>query len=390
MFLIDQPYISSLLIHFLEEKHYPVIDTPEARKLISSSKINFLHEKIARKIISENPEKPIYSNSENAIAWIDKNLPLTKLPSTINFFKNKAKLRELIRNEYPGYFFKTVPFNDLKNTDISNISFPFILKPTIGFFSLSVYTISTKEEWEEALHTIYIEAKNEKQDYPLEVLNTSEFIIEEYIYGDEFAIDCYFTSSGKPVITNIMKHFFSSEKDVSDRVYISSGEIILNYHESMIDFLKMISKKTGVRNIPMHVEVRITEDQVIIPIEINPMRFGGWCTTADLATMAYGFSPYEYFMEGKVPDWKNILKDKEEVVYSLMVLENSTGFKAEEIRSFNEDKLFKDFEKILEFRKIDFHQYPVFGFLFTETRKKNMDELIRILHSDLREYIILK
>jgi hypothetical protein len=390
MFLIDKPFISSELIHLLEEKQYPVIDTAEARKLITSSKVNFLSQKIAREIIHNNPEKPIYTNSENAIAWIDKNLSFAKLPSTINLFKNKAKLRELIREEYPDYFFKKVSFNDLKNTDISNTSFPFILKPTVGFFSLGVYTISSKKEWEEALQSIYIESKNEKKDYPLEVLNTNEFIIEEYIYGEEFAIDCYFTSSGEPVITNIMKHFFSSEKDVSDRVYISSSEIILNYHESMLNFLQMISRKTGIRNIPLHVEVRITKDQIIIPIEINPMRFGGWCTTADLASMAYGFSPYEYFMEGKIPDWESILKTKEDAVFSLIVLENSTGYKAKEILDFHEQKLFMDFENILKFRKINFNEYPVFGFLFTKTRKKNMDELIRILHSDLKEYLILK
>jgi hypothetical protein len=187
-----------------------------------------------------------------------------------------------------------------------------------------------------------------------------------------------------------MKHFFSSEKDVSDRVYISSSEIILNYHESMLNFLQMISRKTGIRNIPLHVEVRITKDQIIIPIEINPMRFGGWCTTADLASMAYGFSPYEYFMEGKIPDWESILKTKEDAVFSLIVLENSTGYKAKEILDFHEQKLFMDFENILKFRKINFNEYPVFGFLFTKTRKKNMDELIRILHSDLKEYLILK
>ncbi len=38
-------------------------------------------------------------------------------------------------------------------------------------------------------------------------------------------------------------------------------------------------------------------------------------------------------------------------------------------------------------RKADFKKFPLFGFLFAETRKANMQELARILNSDLREYL---
>jgi len=44
----------------------------------------------------------------------------------------------------------------------------------------------------------------------------------------------------------------------------------------------------------------------------------------------------------------------------------------------------------LELRKIDFNKYPVFGFLFTETREDNFEELKRILDSDLSEFITVK
>ena len=35
----------------------------------------------------------------------------------------------------------------------------------------------------------------------------------------------------------------------------------------------------------------------IFPIEINPLRFGGWCTTADLLGVAIGYNAYEYYLE---------------------------------------------------------------------------------------------
>ncbi len=40
--------------------------------------------------------------------------------------------------------------------------------------------------------------------------------------------------------------------------------------------------------------------------------------------------------------------------------------------------------------KIDYKKYPVFGFLFTETRDDNFSELINILNSDLKEFITVR
>lgn len=47
----------------------------------------------------------------------------------------------------------------------------------------------------------------------------------------------------------------------------------------------------------------------------------------------------------------------------------------------------RDFEKVLQLRKVDFRRYGVFGFLFVETTDGNEEELSRILNSDLRKYI---
>jgi hypothetical protein len=184
-----------------------------------------------------------------------------------------------------------------------------------------------------------------------------------------------------------MKHIFSSGTDVNDRVYITSKEIIENYKNPIATFLSEIGKRAGLRNFPAHVEVRIDENGFIAPIEVNPLRFGGWCSTPDLAWHAFGINLYEYLFQQKQPDWKLILKDKDGVVFSNIVLNNSTGIEGKNILSFDYEKLLADFEKPLELRKADFGKFPLFGFLFCETRKQNMQELERILMSDLKEYV---
>lgn len=191
----------------------------------------------------------------------------------------------------------------------------------------------------------------------------------------------------QPVVLNIMKHIFSSGTDVNDRVYITSKEIIENYKNPITIFLTEIGKRAELRNFPAHVEVRIDENGFVAPIEVNPLRFGGWCSTPDLAWHAFGINLYEYLFQQKQPDWNLLLKDKDGAVFSNIVLNNSTGIEGKHIQSFDYEKLLADFEKPLELRKADFSKFPLFGFLFCETRKQNMQELESILMSDLNEYV---
>jgi hypothetical protein len=192
---------------------------------------------------------------------------------------------------------------------------------------------------------------------------------------------------GEPVVLNILKHVFSSDTDVSDRVYMTSKKIIEANLKEFTAFAGEIGRLAGVKNFPVHIELRRNVHGTLLPIEINPMRFGGWCTTPDIAFMAYGFNPYLCYYTQKKPDWSEALKGKEDKLFSIVVLDNSTGMGVDEIVSFDYDLLLSKFEKPMELRKIDFQKYPVFGFLFTETREDNFVELKNILDSDLTEFI---
>jgi len=177
---------------------------------------------------------------------------------------------------------------------------------------------------------------------------------------------------------------------VSDRVYSTSKEIVTSTLKPVQNLVNIIGEKTGLKNFPIHIEVRIDNNGTIIPIEVNPMRFGGWCTTGDVAYYAFGINSYEYFLYGKKPNWDAIFKQREDKKYSLILLDNNSGIEQNDIASFDYDKLLTDFENPLLLRKITIGEYPIFGFVFTETSKGNEDELKTILTSNLRKYIIKK
>jgi hypothetical protein len=263
---------------------------------------------------------------------------------------------------------------------------PFIIKPALGFFSMGVYKVSNSDEWPDVRQAIHAEMEAVQSLYPPEVLDTTRFIIEDCIEGAEFAIDAYYNREGRPVIVDIYQHLFASDKDVSDRVYFTSKAIIEEYQERFQQILADIGQLAALRRFPIHAEMRIDDAGNILPIEINPMRFGGWCAT-DIAHHAFQINPYQYFFEQREPAWDQILAAKGDEIYSLVVLDNASGIAAKDIKKFDYEQLLKQFEKPLELRQIDFHEYPVFGFLFTETRLENMAELEAILQSDLQEFI---
>jgi hypothetical protein len=47
------------------------------------------------------------------------------------------------------------------------------------------------------------------------------------------------------------------------------------------------------------------------PIEVNPLRFGGFCTTADLLGVTLGFNEYKCFYENKNQTGILYLKERE-------------------------------------------------------------------------------
>ncbi len=387
MFFLDKPYISDFLQNTLRDNFIPIVGTKALLELDLVEGLNIISKEKSIELVKSSASLPIYCTSENSIGWIAENLDFCDIPKKIELFKDKIKFRKLIAQMFSDFYFRAINLEDFDDVKYEELPREFIIKPSIGFMSMGVYRITCKDEWNRVKTSIKEEIKQNLGLYPLEVINVKEFIIEECIDGDEYAVDVYFDNSGEPVILNILEHIFFSDSDVGDRIYSTSKEIIQNNIEEFTIFMQEIGKLSKIKNFPVHVELRRDKNGVLLPIEINPMRFGGWCTTADLTYKAYGFNSYLYYYNKKRPNWKKILADKKDELYSIVVLDNSTGVSTNQVKSFDYEKVVSKFEDVLELREIDFHKYPVFGFLFTKTKKNNLQELQYILSSDLKEFI---
>lgn len=364
-----------------------MVSTPAARNMVDESGLNWISEEEACHALAVRPGTRVYTSSENALGWMADKTPFSRLSEQAGIFKDKARFRELIRDLYPGFFFNTVSLEGVRDLDVREIGFPFVIKPTVGFFSLGVHIVKNMEDWELAKKELDIGAL--KSSFPSVVLDTSTFIVEEYIEGEEYAVDCYFDEEGKVVVLNILHHKFSSGSDTSDRVYSTSKQIVQSLEPRFAAFLSVVGERAGLSNFPAHVELRIDAGGQIVPIEVNPLRFGGFCTTADLPGLALGYNLYKTYIENEKPDWDQVFKGREDRLYSLVVLNNNSGFSAQEIQGFDYDLLASDFSCPIAIRRLDIRTNAVFGFVFAETRAGDEAELDRILVSDLRKYIEL-
>ena len=205
--------------------------------------------------------------------------------------------------------------------------------------------------------------------------------------GREFAFDAYYDKQGNPVVLGIFEHLFSGTDDVSDRVYITSKSLMKEFLPKFTEFLQLLNHQLGLKNFPLHAEVRITENGALIPIEVNPLRFGGWCTTADVTPTAYGINPYLSFFNQCKPDWDTILSAMGDSIYSLIVLDKPKDLDANASVTLDWPKLLATLSHPLSHRIVSEPGHPLFGFIFAETAPDKRDELNQILNADLTQYI---
>jgi len=387
MILLDKPYVSDLLKNTIIKNNLKVVATETAKEIAPELNNQFIETSQAVEYYKSNPF--IYSNTENSINWINENLKNTKLPEQIKLFKNKATFRDTLKDLYPNFKYWKYQLNELLELNAETVSYPVIIKPAVGFFSMGIYIVENETEFNEAIIKLKEELISIKDLYPTEVMDGSEFLIEEIIEGKEYAVDMYYSAEGKPVILNIFEHVFSDGKDVADRLYFTSAKVFDVTYDKFLSELTKIGEKTGVKNFPMHIEFRITPQGNVIPIESNPLRFAGWCMT-DMAYYAWGINSYEYLFEQKEPNWKEILNGKESKQYNVIIADIPRNISLESIKTIDYTKFENDFSNLLNIHKTDYKTYPVFAFAFSETNIDDDKELNKFLYSDLTEYIVLK
>ena len=153
MIILDEPYASVPLLDWMEASAHPVLANGFTEKLVAGGRtLNLVDaDECARRL--EAGER-IYTNSENALAWILDHVDNPTLTDAIRLFKDKAAMREKLAPLSPGLFHKTVDRAGLEAVNVADLPLPVVLKPAVGFCSMGVYVIEEPEDWAAAVADI--------------------------------------------------------------------------------------------------------------------------------------------------------------------------------------------------------------------------------------------
>ena len=81
------------------------------------------------------------------------------------------------------FSYRELPIGELRNLKIDDIRIPFIIKPSVGFFSIGVYKVESIEQWPAVVKEIENEIEGVSRQYPDAVVKADKFIIEDFIEG---------------------------------------------------------------------------------------------------------------------------------------------------------------------------------------------------------------
>ena len=382
MIILEKPYVSAPLVSYLEKSQIAVLKNEMSELLVKKGhNLNLLNDN--EFVAKYQQAGKLYAVSENALVWLYPHLAGSELIEKVKIVKDKAEFRKICAKIFPDFYYKEVEMNELRSLNPDELPLPLVIKPAVGFLSVGVYIVRSKEEWNAALDDIDKNFAKQCAVFPDTVVKSGKFVLEDFIQGEEYAVDAYYDKDGKPNIINIFHHIFKSETDVSDRLYCMSKEIFESNYGPFNQFLIDLNGVLNLRNFPMHVEFRVDKNSgKAIPIEVNPLRFAGMCLN-DLTRHTCGLLPVQAFFEGTHPDYATMWNGIEDDVFSFVVLDKPY----ETTKALDFEKIKKHFHGVVETRDIMNPAMSVWGFLFMKTDKAHRNELQEILNSDLTEFI---
>lgn len=378
MVILERPFASDMMVETLEKNGIPVLKNEMSQERVLNGKV------LSDNEFCEEYKKTgkLYTVSENALGWIYDHIQDKRFLDGISIVKDKSAFRKICRDIYPDFFFKEVNINEMAQLNTDSIVFPCVIKPSVGFLSKGVFVVHNPEEYRKAVETLQQDFAKAGADFPEFVVGKSRFLIEEYIHGEEYAVDAYYDENENLVILNIFHHKFMDESDTSDRLYMTSKGLFDQYEEPFTRFLTNLNNTLHLRNFPMHIEFRY-DGKKAVPIEINPLRFTGFCLN-ELQVFISGQHPMLSFLKGRRVTKDEMWKGREDFTYAFTVLDLPKG---DEDKAFDDEKFSADFPGVIDVRLVPDKTSGVAATVFLKVETANVQAFDRIMSLDMHEYM---
>jgi hypothetical protein len=289
----------------------------------------------------------------------------------IESMKDKHLFRELLQEDYPALKYRYINYDDIRKLKIAGRK---VMKPVKGCFGTAVKLVDEDSDLDRVADEIKTEMGRNASVLSDSVLSQSEFILEDFIDGEEYAVDMFYDSKGKPHIVNIYYHPLPKHEAYLHMIYYTSKSIFEQLYEEAMKFFIRLNAKLGVKNIALHSELKLSD--ILIPIEINSMRFGGM----GLGNMVYHsmqVNPYQHFIMEQSPDWEAIWDKFPTSNFVYFIAYNGTNVD-KNTQQPDLEKLESSFTRILNRTIFDYRKQLAFGVYTLDETLENIDRLREI------------
>lgn len=372
--LLDGPFVSERLVEFVKKRDIAVYATGSVGQMLLGRGIRVLDGQEAKDALASG--STAYSNAESFVPFICDNCSDQGRVEAVRLFKDKARFRKALSDIFPDFYFKELGIHEAESYPVEE-GRKLILKPSIGFWSVGIRKFSDEKEFRKGIGEAVREIGEQRRLFDASIIDDKCFVIEDCLEGEEFACDAYFDRNGEPVVVGLYCHRFRDSEDVRDLVYYTGKKVMQKTLGKTTGFLRELSKRIRLRNFPVHFEFIIEKSGRLVPVEVNPMRFGGF-GLVDLGFYAFGVDAYGCFFEEKKPDWERILKNSNDDYFGF-VLGRMDGIRTPDVKKFK-----RSFRKLKEFIEMDYRNSPVFAIAYAQS--SDLNELIKYVYFEFREY----
>lgn len=323
-------------------------------------------EELATSDIRFDAQDKVYIPSETSLSIVLQRMDDPNQVNAVTRLKDKYLCREALRPMYPDFFFRKCRLEDISELEIAHKKI--VIKPMKGFFGTGVRIADSSTDLSRLAEEIRQEVSANSRFFPESVLSKDEYIIEEYIEGEEFAVDMYFNASGMPVIMNIYHHPVPQIPDYAHLLYYSSKELFDKYLDAFLSFFTEFGNTMNLQNFPIHAEFKLVGNK-FIPIEFNPMRYGGF-GLADLTYLSYSVQSIEAYFTNQVPDWQKIWTGRENYTYAFVLAYN--GRNTDLSQKQPQHDMFREYlqekAEIMDYVMPEYQSNPVFAIAYIRTK----------------------
>ena len=300
----------------------------------------------------------------------------------ISRLKNKVACRQMLTSIFPDFFFREIPVRELPKIELDPRQ-KYFVKPIKGYWGSAAFPIDGETDRGALMHEIEAQLTKRTHIFSEEVVSKDRLIVEEFLEGEEYAVDMFFNESGQPVITNVCHHPLPKKRDYLHVVYYTSYEVYRNLYPKFIEFFQALNQSLQARSLPIHGEFKLHKGK-LTPVELNPLRFGS-DGFADLSFHAFGFNPFLYFAENRAPDWEALWKGREEKIFAFYLGYNGsdldTGHYRPDFRNFR-----RLFSNILCDMAMNYQDTLAFSIMYIE--EDSLERIHELLEVEFNEYFV--